>query len=88
MSYVNVEHEVSYARYSSRVTVRGVLCCNSLIGLLLHMGYHSDVSSTVRLKYSVSKRYEGRTHVDIHGSGLLQNSWARVGFGVWEGFWC
>ena len=54
MNDVNVEHEVSDARYSSRVMDRGLLCCKSPTGLLLHMGYHSDVSSTVRLKYSVA----------------------------------
>ena len=68
--------------------VMDLLCCNSLIGFLLHMGYNSDVSSTVRLKYSVTVTYEGCRDVDIHGTGLLQNSRVGIGFGVWEGFWC
>ena len=62
MNDVSVDHEVSATGYSARVRVRGSASCMGRIGLWLHMGFGSDVSSTVRLKYSVSVSQEGYLH--------------------------
>ena len=53
MDVVNVDHEVSDAWYSHRNRVRDSVVCSGRIGVRLHMGFVSDVSSTVRLNYSV-----------------------------------
>ena len=58
-----------------------------MIGLWLHMGFSSNVSLTVRLKYSVTVRHEGCREVDTHGTGLFQKSGQGIGFGVWECLW-
>ena len=50
---------MSSTGYSARVSVRGSASCMGRIGLWLHMGFGSDVSSTVRLNYSVSVSQEG-----------------------------
>ena len=49
----------------------GSVCCTGRIGLWLHMKFGSDVSLTVRLYHSITVR---REDVDIHGTGLFQNS--------------
>ena len=62
MNDVSVDHEVSDTGYSARVRVRGSVSCMGRIGLWLHMGFGSDVSSTVRSNYSVSVSQGGCLH--------------------------
>ena len=58
MDVVNVDHVVSDTWYSPRDRVRELVNCTGRIGLWLHMGFSSDVSSTVRLNYSVTVRLQ------------------------------
>ena len=55
---VNVNYEVSDAGYNARVTFRCLVCCTGRIGLRLHTGFGSNVSSAVRLNHSVTGRHE------------------------------
>ena len=59
MDDVNDNPEVSDAGYSARVRFRGLVSCTGRRGLWLHMGFGSDVSSTVRLNHSVTVRHGG-----------------------------
>ena len=59
MDDVNVDHEVSDAGCSARVSVRGLVSCTGRICFGLHMEFGSDVRSTLTLNYSVTVRHEG-----------------------------
>ena len=50
---------MSDAGYSAGVRVWGSVSCIHRIGLRMHMGQGSDVSSPVRLNYTVTVRHQG-----------------------------